>query len=197
MDSALCEQVAFVPATVTRSAKILVTGPFAVGKTTLVASVSEIAPMSTEETLTQAGAGTDDLTGAPDKTRTTVAFDFGRLTLTDDLVLYLFGTPGQDRFRPLWQALARGALGALVLVDTRHLERADDTLTAVERLGLPFAVAVNTFDGAVRYPPDAVREALDLPEQVPLTSCDARDRGSAVDALITLVAYLHTLETRS
>jgi uncharacterized protein len=183
--------------TVRTAVKLLLVGPFAVGKTTFVSTMSEIRPLRTEERMTRVGALVDDLTGAQDKTTTTVAMDFGRLTLSDHLVLYLFGTPGQRRFTRLWQDLARGALGALVLVDTDRLERAFDVMDLVEEQGLPYAVAINHFDGAALFPEDEVREALDLLPTTPLVTCDARDDVSSTHALITLVDHLITLDALS
>ncbi|ARH89978.1 GTP-binding protein [Streptomyces sp. MOE7] len=173
--------------------KILVAGGFGVGKTTLVGAVSEIKPLRTEERLTEAGRPVDDLDGVEAKTTTTVAMDFGRITLHDELVLYLFGTPGQDRFWFLWDELARGALGAVVLADTRRLAESFAAIDYFERRGLPFTVAVNCFDGADRYPPEAVRDALDLDPQVPVMLCDARERGSARDVLVAVVE--HAMQT--
>ncbi|MER7154899.1 GTP-binding protein [Streptomyces lydicus] len=173
--------------------KILVAGGFGVGKTTLVGAVSEIKPLRTEERLTEAGRPVDDLDGVEAKTTTTVAMDFGRITLHEELVLYLFGTPGQDRFWFLWDELARGALGAVVLADTRRLAESFAAIDYFERRGLPFTVAVNCFDGADRYPPEAVRDALDLDPQVPVMLCDARERGSARDVLVAVVE--HAMQT--
>ncbi|MGX2995358.1 GTP-binding protein [Streptomyces sp. JNUCC 64] len=171
--------------------KIVVVGGFGVGKTTLVRSVSEIRPLNTEETLTRAGAEVDDLTGVKAKSETTVAFDFGRISLGPRHVLYLFGAPGQPRFWFLWDQLFEGALGAVVLVDTR---RVDDCWYAVDRLeqiGTPFIVARNDFGGPP-YTPAELREALDLDPDVPVIDCDARSRESAARVLITLVEHLTT-----
>ncbi|MCL6731173.1 GTP-binding protein [Streptomyces neyagawaensis] len=176
--------------TVRRALKVLVVGHFAVGKTTFVGTLSEIRPLRTEEVLTQAGALVDDLAGTRDKTTTTVALDFGRLTLNPSLVLYLFGTPGQQRFTRLWADMTRGALGALVLADTRRLSDSFEVMGTLEDLGLPYAVAVNDFDGAPVHDLAEVREALDLLPETPLVRCDARDPDSSTRALIALAAYL-------
>jgi signal recognition particle receptor subunit beta len=176
------------------SLKILVAGGFGVGKTTLVGAVSEIKPLRTEELLTEAGRPVDDLTGVETKTTTTVAMDFGRIDLRPGLALYLFGTPGQDRFWFVWDELAVGAIGAVVLADTRRLEGSFPAVDYFERRGIPFIVAVNCFDGTRRYPAEQVRDALDLDPAIPVVLCDARERGSARDALITLVE--HALERR-
>jgi len=180
----------YLPDTVRRSVKILVLGGFGVGKTTLIGSVSEIEPLSTEEVMTVAGAGVDDLTGVGRKTRTTVALDFGRITLRGRIVLYLYGAPGQQRFWELWEGLAEGALGILVLVDTRRLEDAFDVLDQVERLPrLPFAVAVNHFPDSRAYPVEELREALDLPPHVPVVDCVAPDRVTSLAALTALTDH--------
>ncbi|MFI9646770.1 GTP-binding protein [Streptomyces sp. NPDC052040] len=173
--------------------KILVAGGFGVGKTTLVGAVSEIRPLRTEETLTEAGRPVDDTSGVEGKHTTTVAMDFGRITLREDLALYLFGTPGQDRFWFLWDELATGALGAVVLADTRRLEDCFAAVDYFERRSIPFVVGVNCFEGAAAYPADDVRRALDLDGGVPVILCDARDRESVKDVLVGLVR--HTMES--
>jgi signal recognition particle receptor subunit beta len=170
--------------------KILVAGPFGVGKTTLIDSVSEITPLHTEEHLTEASVDVDNLEGVRDKTTTTVAIDFGRISLGGGVVLYLFGTPGQERFRSLWADIAYGALGALVLVDTRRINDSFDVLGLVEETGLPYAVALNTFPDSRTYTEEQLRQALDLEPGTPMVACDARDANSSIDALLALVQHL-------
>lgn len=170
--------------------KILVAGGFGVGKTTLVGSVSEIRPLRTEEMLTEKSVGIDDTAGIEQKTTTTVAMDFGRITLRTGLVLYLFGTPGQDRFWFMWDELAQGALGAVVLVDTRRLADCFASIDYFERRGLPFIIAVNSFEGAQRYSSQDIRLALDLDPEVPVVIGDARNKESSKQLLITLVEHV-------
>ncbi|MFE2940099.1 ATP/GTP-binding protein [Streptomyces sp. NPDC059255] len=180
----------YLPDTIQQAVKILVVGAFGVGKTTLVGSVSEIAPLRTEEVMTEASIGVDDLAGMSTKTTTTVAMDFGRITLNSRLVLYLFGTPGQRRFWDLWDGLAEGALGVLVIVDTRRLEDSFDVLEQLELRGLPFAVAINQFPDSEVHGTTELRGALDLLPDTPVVMCDARERMPSVDALISLVEYV-------
>ncbi|MGC0400306.1 signal recognition particle receptor subunit beta [Streptomyces sp. SAI-126] len=186
----------FVAPTVTATAKIVVAGAFGVGKTTFVGSVSEVPPVHMEETITRASALVDDLARTPEKSTTTVGVDFGRKHLGDDLVLYLFGTPGQARFRFLWEELIVGALGALVLVDPRDLDASHEILTLLEEAEVAYAVAINQFDGAPRYPLVEIHEALALEGHTPLSVCDARERASCMQALIQLTEYLARLEPR-
>ncbi|WP_406356068.1 GTP-binding protein [Streptomyces sp. NBC_00658] len=192
MGSAPASDDVYLRPGVQTAVKLLIVGHFAVGKTTFVGALSEIRPLRTEEIMTEAGALVDDLAGTTDKTTTTVALDFGRLTLNDSLVLYLFGTPGQQRFSELWQDMTHGALGALVLADTRRLGESFEIMGVLEELGLPYAVALNDFDDASAHALAEVREALDLLPATPLVRCDARDPVSSTEALITLVEYLLT-----
>jgi uncharacterized protein len=171
------------------SVKIVVAGGFGVGKTTLVGAVSEIEPLRTEALMTEASAPVDDLTMLPDKTTTTVAMDFGRITLAEDLVLYLFGTPGQDRFWFMWDDITRGAIGAVVLVDTRRLADCFGAVDYVEQRDIPFIVALNAFDGILLHDVDEVREALQLGPEVPFVVTDARERESVKNVLVTLVEH--------
>jgi uncharacterized protein len=172
------------------SVKVLVAGGFGVGKTTFIGSVSEIEPLTTEEIITEASVGIDSLDGIASKTTTTVAFDFGRMSLSPKLILYLFGTPGQDRFWFMWDELSAGALGAVVLADTRRLEACFSAVDFFESRGIRFIVAVNEFEGAFRYEPEEVRAALELKAHVPVILCDARQQKSTMTVLIALVRHL-------
>ncbi|MET8380510.1 GTP-binding protein [Streptomyces microflavus] len=197
MDSATSDRPAAsdraaLSATADNGLKIVVVGGFGVGKTTMVRSVSEVRPLSTEETMTRAGEAVDDLDGVQAKTSTTVAFDFGRITLDERSVLYLFGAPGQERFWFLWDRLFSGTLGAVVLVDTRRLADSWYAIDRLEHHGTPFIVACNDFGGPL-HSEQQIREALDLSDDVPLVECDARDRSSSKYVLITLVEHLAAL----
>ena len=174
--------------------KIVIVGGFGVGKTTMVKSVSDIRPLNTEETMTRAGEGIDDLSQVEGKTTTTIAFDFGRLSLNEQTVLYLFGAPGQERFWFLWDSLFRGSLGAIVLVDTRRLADSWYAIDRLEQRGTPFLIARNDFGGP-RHTEEQVRQALDLSANVPVIECDARSRASSRDVLIALVDHLYSLAT--
>jgi uncharacterized protein len=179
-------------ATAATGVKVAIAGGFGVGKTTLVGAISEIPPLRSEAEMTGASVGVDDLAATPAKTTTTVAFDFGRISLDEEMVLYLFGAPGQERFAFLWQRLFTGALGAVIVIDTRRIGDSFPSLDRVEAAGLPFIVAHNVFeDDPQQHSIEAIRDALTLDADVPIVRCDARERQSVRTVLVTLVEHIH------
>ncbi|MEV0182279.1 ATP/GTP-binding protein [Streptomyces sp. NPDC050625] len=174
----------------TRSVKVMIAGGFGTGKTTMVRSVSDIKPLTTEETLTQASVEDDHLIGVADKAETTVSLDFGKISLNESLMLYLFGTPGQERFWFLWNGLFKGALGAVVLVDTRRLASSFRAIEEMERQDVPFVIALNIFPDSKQHPIEEIRDALDISPDIPVVACDARDRSSSRDVLVALIRHL-------
>ncbi|RKN47311.1 ATP-binding protein [Streptomyces hoynatensis] len=176
-----------------RLVKVIVSGPFGVGKTTIIRTLSEIPPLQTEEMMTATGAIVDHLDGVRDKTTTTVGLDYGRMSLGDDLALCLFGTPGQQRFHALWKDITRGALGALILADTRRIADSFEVMGLIEEQGIRYAVALNVFPDSPAYPEADLRQALDLAPETPLITCDARDRDTSLAALLALAEHLLAL----
>ncbi|WP_243744527.1 GTP-binding protein [Streptomyces hainanensis] len=176
-----------------RLVKVIVSGPFGVGKTTIINTLSDIPPLRTEEVMTATGAVVDHLEGVRDKTTTTVGLDYGRMSLSDDLALCLFGTPGQKRFHALWEDLTQGALGALILADTRRIADSYEVMGLIEEQEIRYAVALNIFPDSPQYPEEELRQALDLAPETPLITCDARDRSSSLAALLGLAEHLLNL----